>query len=110
MTLSNIPQPVAAYLVAEKAKDAQALAHCFAEDGTAHDEGKDYHGRAAIERWKDAADAQYHFVLEPIGAKTEGDTTTVLTRLTGDFPGSPIELSHIFTISNNEIVSLEIRS
>ncbi len=110
MTLDHIPQPVMAYLAAEKVKDAQALAHCFAEDGTVHDEGKDYRGRAAIERWKAAVDAQYRFVLEPISAHTEGDTTTVRARLTGDFPGSPIELNHIFTISNNEIVSLEIRS
>jgi ketosteroid isomerase-like protein len=110
MNLDNIPQPVMDYLAAEEAKDTQALAHCFAEDGTVHDEGKDYRGRAAIERWKEAADAQYNFVLEPIGAQTEGEKTTVLARLTGDFPGSPIELNHIFTISNNEIVSLEIRS
>jgi len=34
----------------------------------------------------------------------------VLTRLTGDFPGSPVDLNHIFTISHDEIVSLEIRS
>ncbi len=85
MTLLNIPQPVAAYLAAEKVKDAQALAHCFAQDGTVHDEGKDYRGRTAIERWKAAADAQYRFVLEPIGAQTEGATTTVRARLTGDF-------------------------
>jgi hypothetical protein len=49
MTLDSIPQPVMAYLAAEGAKNAQALSRCFAEDGTVHDEGKDYHGRAAIQ-------------------------------------------------------------
>jgi len=110
MTLDSIPQPVMAYLAAEGAKNAQALSRCFAEDGTVHDEGKDYHGRAAIQRWKEAADAKYRYVLQPISAQTEGERTTVLARLTGDFPGSPVDLNHIFTISHGEIVSLEIHS
>ncbi len=38
MTL-NVPEPVAAYLAAEEAKDADALSRCFTEDGTVHDEG-----------------------------------------------------------------------
>ena len=109
MTLDSMPQPVMAYLASEEAKNAQALSRCFAEDGTVHDEGEDYHGRAAIQRWKEAADAKYCYVLQPIGGRTEGDTTTVLARLTGDFPGSRVDLNHIFTISQDEIISLEIR-
>jgi hypothetical protein len=58
-----------AYLAAEEAKNAQTLSHCFAEDGTVHDEGKDYKGRAAIQRWKEAADAKYRYVLQPISAQ-----------------------------------------
>jgi hypothetical protein len=67
------------------------------------------HGRAAIQRWKEQADAKYRYVLQPIGVRTEGDTTTVLARLTGDIPGSPVDLNHTFTISRNEIALLEIR-
>jgi hypothetical protein len=110
MTLDSMPQPVVPYLAAEEAKNAQALSRCFAEDGTAHDGGQDYHGRSAIQRWKEEADAKYRYILEPISARTEGETTTVLARLTGDFPGSPVDLNHIFTISHDKIVSLEIRS
>jgi len=29
----NVPEPVAAYLAAEEAKDADALSRCFTEDG-----------------------------------------------------------------------------
>ena len=49
-----------------------------------------------------------HF--EPIEVRTEGDATTVLARLTGDFPGSPVDLNHTFTISRNGTALLEIRS
>ena len=31
-------------------------------------------------------------------------------RLTGEFPGGPVELDHIFKLSNDKVVSLEIRS
>jgi hypothetical protein len=109
MTLDNLPEPVMAYLAAEEARDAQALSCCFAEGGIVHDEGRDYHGRAAIQRWKKQADAKY-YVLQPIGVRTEGDATTVLARLTGDFPGSPVDLNHTFTISRNGTALLEIRS
>ena len=109
MTL-DAPEPIAAYLAAEEAKDADALSRCFVEDGTVHDEGRDYRGRDAIREWKQAADEKYRYVLQMVNAQTHGDEVTVRARLTGEFPGSPVELDHIFKLSNNKIASLEIRS
>ena len=106
----DVPEAVAEYLAAEKAKDADALSRCFTEDGTVHDEGQDYHGRDSIRQWKQAADAKYRYVFQAINVQTFGDLVTVRARLTGGFPGSPVELDHIFKLSNNKIVSLEIRS
>src|ERR1700730_13410360 len=57
-------QPVAAYIAAEEAKDADALSRCFTEDGTVHDEGRGYNGRDSISQWKEAADVNYDHVLE----------------------------------------------
>ena len=106
----DVPEPVAAYLAAEEAKDADALSCCFTEDGTVRDEGQDYHGRDSIRQWKQAADAKYRYVLQAVNAQMHGDKVTVRARLTGQFPGSPIELDHIFKLSNDNISSLEIRS
>ena len=103
------PRPVAEYLAAEEAKDADALSRCFTEDGTVHDEGQDYHGRDSIRQWKQAADAKYRYVFQTISVQT-GDSVTVRARLTGEFPGSPVELDHIFKLSGDKIASLEIRS
>src|SRR6266436_4252263 len=108
MTL-DAPEPIAAYLAAE-AKDANALSRCFTEDGTVHDVGRDYRGRDAIPQWKQAADEKYRYVLQMVNAQTHGNEVTVRARLTGEFPGSPVELDHIFKLSNNKIASLEIRS
>ena len=101
----NVPEPVAAYLAAEEAKGADALSRCFTEDGTVHDEGQDYYGRDSIRQWKQAADAKYRYVFQTINVQTFGDLV-----LTGEFPGSPVELDHIFKLSGDKMASLEIRS
>ena len=106
----DAPGPVTEYLAAEEAKDADALSRCFNEDGSVHDEGQDYHGRDSIRRWKQAADAKYRYVLQTVSVQTFGDLVTVRARLTGEFPGSPVELDHIFKLSGHKIASLEIRS
>ena len=106
----NVPAPVAAYFAAEEAKDAEKLSLCFIEGGTVHDEGRDYLGRQAIRQWKQDADEKYRYVLLPLNARTDGNEVTVRARLTGDFAGSPVELNHIFSLANNKIASLEIRS
>src|SRR5258706_13069159 len=109
MTL-DAPEPIAAFLAAEEAKDGDALSRFFPEDATVHDEGRDYRGRDAIRQWKQAADEKYRYVLQTVNVQTFGDLVTVCARLTGEFPGSPVELDHIFKLSNNKIASLEIRS
>ena len=44
----KLPKPITDYLDADKAKDADRLALCFAGDALVHDEGRDYRGRDAI--------------------------------------------------------------
>jgi ketosteroid isomerase-like protein len=73
----NVPEPVAAYLAGEEAKDADALSRCFTEDGTVHDEGQDYHGRDSIRQWKQAADAKYRYVFQTINVQTFGHLVIV---------------------------------
>ena len=72
--------------------------------------GQEYQGRDSIRQWKQAADAKYRYVLQTVNVQKFGDLVTVRARLTGEFPGSPVELDHIFKLCKNKIVSLEIRS
>jgi hypothetical protein len=106
--MPKLPGPVASYLAAEKAKDADKLAHCFADDALVHDEGRDYRGRDAIRAWKREADGKYSFVLEPLNATVKENRVVLRARLTGNFPGSPVELDHTFTLADNKIASLDI--
>jgi hypothetical protein len=105
----NVPEPVAAYLAAEEAKDAEKLALCFTEHGTVRDEGEEHHGREAIQQWNQEANAKYRYVLVPLHAHAQTDEVIVRTQITGDFPGGTVELDHIFKLSGDKIASLEIR-
>ena len=105
---TNVPGPVATYLAAEKAKDTQTLGQCFREDAVVRDEGREHRGVAAIKAWHREANAKYRYVVEPLEASTSGSAVVVRARVTGDFPGSPVELRFNFTVSEDRIVSLEV--
>jgi hypothetical protein len=104
----DVPEPIATYLAAEMAKDARMLALCFARDAWVYDEERTHRGLDAIITWKEEADRKYQYVLEPLSAIQRGNTVTLLCRLTGNFPGSPVELDFKFTLENDKITSLEI--
>ena len=104
----SLPRPIAIYLAAVKAKDADMLALCFADDARVHDENSDYRGLDAIRAWKQETDAKYRYVMEPLDASVSGKTVKLRTRLKGDFPGSPVDLDYRFTLANDKITALEI--
>jgi len=106
--LSKLPQPVANYLAAVKAQDTEMFALCFTDDARVHDEGRDYKGLDAIRAWKKETQTKYKYEIEPLDASVSGSTVKLRARLTGDFPGSPVDLDFTFTLANDKIASLEI--
>ena len=105
----NLPTPVAAYFAAENGDDVTALAHCFAENASVQDEGRTMKGLAAIQRWKTETKRKYQHTVEPLASVRKDGKTIVRTRLTGEFPGSPVELQFVFGLEGDRISSLEIR-
>jgi ketosteroid isomerase-like protein len=104
----SLPAPVTEYLAADKAKDPDRVARCFIEDALVHDENTDYRGIAAIRAWKQSTNAKYAYVVEPLAASVSGQTVKLRARLTGTFPGSPVELDYTFTLADGRIAVLEI--
>ena len=104
----ELPDAVAAYLAAEKAKDAATLGRCFREDGVVRDEGREHRGVAAIEAWHREANAQYRYTVEPLDASAGGSGAVVRARVVGDFPGSPTVLRYHFTLEGDRIKFLEV--
>ena len=106
MTL-NLPKPIAAYFTADKA-DAEAVSQCFTEGAIVKDEGHTHKGRAAIKQWKTQASSKYQYTCEPFACEQNAEKFVVTSRLTGNFPGSPVDLRFFFEIEGDKIASLEI--
>jgi len=106
MTL-DLPKSTAAYFAADK-EDAEAVAQCFTESAIVKDEGHTYQGRAAIKQWKADASARYQYTCEPFACEQKDGKVVVTSRLTGNFPGSPVNLRFCFELEGDKISSLEI--
>jgi hypothetical protein len=106
MTL-DLPGPVAAYFAADK-EDGEAVARCFTEAAVVKDEGRTYRGRAAIRQWKEDVSTRYQYTSEPLACEARDGTVVVTSRLTGTFPGSPVNLRFFFVLEGDKIASLEI--
>lgn len=107
MTHPSLPEPIAAYFAAD-VRDADAVARCFTSQGVVRDEGRTHSGRAAIAAWKTAASAKFSYTTRPLRAGQEDGRHIVTARVTGNFPGSPVELRFLFRLERGKIASLEI--
>jgi hypothetical protein len=103
----NLPEPIAAYFEADR-RDGAAVARCFTNDGVVVDEGRTHTGLAAIEAWKAATSARFSYIAEPLELEKEARKYIVTSQVTGDFPGSPVDLRFSFTLERGMVASLEI--
>jgi hypothetical protein len=107
MTQLMLPEPIAAYFAADR-QNPEALARCFTAQATVKDEGHTHTGLAAIQAWKAAASTQYTYTTEPFALEQKDGLDVVSSRVTGTFPGSPIDLLYRFRLERGLIASLEI--
>jgi hypothetical protein len=103
-----LPYVIANYFDADKSRNADAVSACFTAAAVVKDEGHTYSGRDAIRRWKADSSQKYSYTVEPFSMTVEGDQTVVTSHLTGDFPGSPIDLRYMFVLDDEKIAQLEI--
>jgi SnoaL-like domain len=106
MTL-DLPGPIAAYFAADT-EGGEAVARCFTEEAVVKDEGRTHRGRAAIRQWKEDASTKYQYTSEPLACEQRDGTVVVTSRLTGTFPGSPVNLRFFFVLEGDAITSLEV--
>ena len=108
--IDNLPKPIALYIEAENSGDVSLFDQCFTDDAVVFDENERHEGLIAIKEWKSETKRKYQHTVEPLSIIQKEGRTIVTNRLTGKFPGSPIELEFAFTLRGNKIVSLEILS
>lgn len=105
---ASLPAIVAAYFDLCNKKDVARLASCFAPDATVRDEGHVYRGHDAIVEWKTESQKKFEYSVEPLSVSHDREQVIVAAKVVGNFPGSPVELDHVFLLADDKIKSLEI--
>ena len=103
-----LPRPIEVFMSSENTHDTEALADCFAPDAVVKDEGQTLQGLKAIKAWRRETAKKYRHRLEPVATAARDGKTVVSTKLTGDFPGSPVTVDFVFTLKGDKIAALEI--
>jgi hypothetical protein len=105
-----LPKPIELFMSSENTHDLEALADCVAAHATVRDEGQTVQGLKAIKTWRLETGKKYRHTVEPVAVTARDGKTVVSTKLTGEFPGSPITLDFVFTLEGGKIAALDIRS
>jgi hypothetical protein len=108
--IDNLPEPIALYVAAENSGDVNLFDDCFVDSAVVRDERETHTGLVAIKKWKAETKKKYEHTVDPVSFAEKDGKTVVTNRLTGNFPGSPIELEFVFTLAGGKILSLEILS
>lgn len=106
----ELPPIITAYFAGTNAHDVEACAACFSENASVRDEGVERSGLAEIRIWKAEVIEKYRMSVDIVDAKT-GDSAgqfVVTGRVTGTFPGSPVEIPFRFRLDGGKIARLEI--
>ena len=105
---ATLDPAIRAYVEASNARDAEALNRCFTSNAVVRDEDVTYQGADGVSRWVAHTLTAYVFTLEPRDIARNGGETIVTFRLTGTFPGSPIDLPFRFMVEGGKIAALTI--
>ena len=108
--MNNLPPPVASYIAAANAQDAQGVAAAFLPDGAVHDEGRLHRGRPEIAAWASDTALKYKSTIAPRSLEPAPDGCTLRAEVSGDFPGSPAALAFHFALRAGAIALLEVTS
>lgn len=106
MQTPTLPEPIAKYFASEH--NPEALGQCFAVDAILKDDGHTYEGADAITTFLGAASVKYNATTVPFDLKDDNGLQVVRAKVTGNFPGSPANLSYKFSLDRGLIKSLEI--
>src|SRR6202795_1699017 len=104
---TKLSEPLATYFAGHNNHDVDAMIGTFAESAAVKDEGHERRDLPAIRKWMEEAAAKPSVIAVTNAAETDANTT-VTGRVSGNFPGSPVDLRFIFTSAQGKITRLEI--
>ena len=108
-----IPESIEAAVKAANDHDTTGFLSNFAETAILTDEGQEYHGIAAIEKWSDEKLFGDNVTFDITNIKISGDTSVVTAKVDGDFDKTglpdPFVMELHFVTSGSKIERLAFR-
>ena len=108
MSNPDLPAPIASYFTMDRSKSFAKAAECFAANAVVRDEKRSIEGIPAIVNWKQESHLKYAYTAEPLSIIEDEGKHRVVVKVSGQFPGSPLNLTYVFRLVNNKISYLEI--
>jgi len=105
---THIAKSISDYFVASNARKADGVAACFTPEAVVIDEGHERKGIPEILKWKAWAEEKFQPVYEVLGDAEVNGKTVVTCKVSGTFPGSPVDLRFAFTLDDGKIARLEV--
>ncbi len=105
---TKLPKLLEKYVQASNENNVKKFVSCFASSASVHDEGELRTGIDQISSWFVKTRRKYKFKTEPLHFEDHKDSAVLTARVTGDFPGSPINLSYKFRFKSGLIEELSI--
>jgi len=105
----QLPDSIASFFRVSNGAEASELRHCFTGNAVVRDEGHTHQGHEAIQAWLLEARRKYAYSVEPLEVTQQGSSVKVRAKVSGNFPGSPVQLEHVFRLTGDKIESLEIQ-
>ncbi|GAB7068528.1 nuclear transport factor 2 family protein [Mycobacterium hodleri] len=106
--MTNHEDLVRRYFKLAPAADPEPYFAQFAPDAVVEDEGLTYRGVDAIRSWRAAVPKVSYDVR---GVDTVADEHVARAEIAGEFPGSPVTLTFLFTFTEDgRVATLAIRS
>lgn len=105
MSIPELAPAIVAYITAANTRDTSAIAQCFAEDANVFDEGQHQIGAAAIARWMEDTGRRYRPRVEVLKVQHRTGKVLVSNIVSGNFPGSPLELRYTFRLNEQGKIS-----
>ncbi|SRR5258706_11198477 len=106
----TLPDPIARYFAATNLHDKEAMSAPFAATAVVQDEARERQGAAAIREWIEETVEKYRHTVSVLAVEETDGKVVVTGRVSGAFPGSPVDLRHAFTLAGGKISRLEIRA
>lgn len=106
---NELPPVIAAFFHATNTREFSDFLSLFTPDAHVNDEANDYYG-AEIAVWIDRATADTKPTAEVTSVTSVGEQSTVTAKVSGNFPGSPVQLRYYFTLNEGKIATLLIKA